>query len=111
MSDEAGKPLGGDRREERRSDRDRERNVNPWMPSYSEIRVALLQIGVDITSPQSVEKFNKEREWTDETMQRCSRWGVILRQVSVGGLIAFLGGVFAAIFSWLSSHGITWGMR
>lgn len=79
------------------------------MPSYSDVRVALLQIGVDVTNPQSVEEFNDTQSWARETRKRCERWQVIIRQIAIGGLVAFMGGVFAAIISWVTSRGSLWG--
>ncbi len=74
------------------------------MPSANEVRSALLQIGVDIDNPDSVEAFTDAIDFARDAARRRARWQDIRRQIGIGLLISMFGGFFAAALSWLTSH-------
>lgn len=100
MSNEHDSALGGP--DERRPARNRDRDVNPW--TTSEARMVWLKLGVDIHSQDSIDDFNETLEWARARRKREQRWNDIRRQIVVGGIVAFVGGVVAAAFQWLSTH-------
>lgn len=74
------------------------------MPSANDIRSALLQIGVDIDNPDSVEQFNAAIDFAREAARRRSRWQDIRRQIALAAIVSALTGAIGAAFTWLTSR-------
>ena len=84
-----------------RTDRDRESRVNP--PRLDDIRAALLQIGVDIYSVESVEDFATAIEYAKERRDRYRQMRENRRTIIVGAVSAFFAGVAWPALQWLMS--------
>lgn len=74
------------------------------MPSADPVRVAMLQLGVDIYSPDSVEEFSRAIEWAAEGARRQKWWREMRSKIMVGSIVAAAAGAVGAAFSWLTSH-------
>lgn len=74
------------------------------MPSANEIRSALLQIGVDIDNPDSIEQFNEALDFAREAAQRRARWQDIRRQIALAAIVSALTGAIGAAITWITSR-------
>jgi hypothetical protein len=96
--------AGGGPDDERRPQRDRERDGNPWSPSYDRIWSVLKQIGVDINQEQSIEQWNADMEWVRERRKREKRWQSARGQLFLIGAGSIVTGAVTWVISWLNLH-------
>lgn len=74
------------------------------MPSYSDVRTALLQIGVDIDNPDSIEAFNDAIDEARRLAKRRKWWEAVRMQVILGLVTSTIAGLGGAVATWWSQR-------
>jgi len=95
MSDDLDNAPKGPRHASGWDREDRESIVN------REIRLALMQLGVDLRSPDSIEDFREFRAWGKQEMLRQQQLKENRRKAIWSSIVGFLIAAFSASISWL----------